>query len=229
MVDAMTGQDAVNVAKTFDTELGIDGVILTKLDGDTRGGAALSIRAVVASPSSSPARARSSPTFEPFHPDRMASRILGMGDVMTASSKRRRRPIDGDEAEESWVKRGSRATSSPLEDFLSQMQQMKKMGGLAKHAEHAAGCGQQAGQRRNRRERHEKARSHHPQHDPAASAGIPASSTPAAASASRRAAAPPCRTSTPSFASLSSQGHDEADDERPRQTAAACACRSEPA
>ena len=85
VVDAMTGQDAVNVAKTFDTELGIDGVILTKLDGDTRGGAALSIRAVVGKPIKFSGTGEKLSDIEPFHPDRMASRILGMGCLLYTS------------------------------------------------------------------------------------------------------------------------------------------------
>ena len=127
VVDAMTGQDAVNVAKTFDTELGIDGVILTKLDGDTRDGAALSIRAVVGKPIKFSGTGEKLSDIEPFHPDRMASRILGMGDVMTLIEKAQE-AFDGDEAEK-LVKRSSRDQLT-LEDFLSQMQQMKKMGGL---------------------------------------------------------------------------------------------------
>ena len=126
VVDAMTGQDAVNVAKTFDSELGIDGVILTKLDGDTRGGAALSIKAVVGKPIKFSGTGEKLSDIEPFHPDRMASRILGMGDVMTLIEKAQE-AFDGDEAEK-LVKRG--AQDLTLEDFLSQMQQMKKMGGL---------------------------------------------------------------------------------------------------
>lgn len=126
VVDAMTGQDAVNVAKTFDTELGIDGVILTKLDGDTRGGAALSIKAVVGKPIKFSGMGEKLADIEPFHPDRMAGRILGMGDVMTLIEKAQE-AFDGDEAER-MVKRGPQELT--LEDFLGQMQQMKKMGGL---------------------------------------------------------------------------------------------------
>ena len=127
VVDAMTGQDAVNVAKTFDTEVGIDGVILTKLDGDTRGGAALSIKAVVGKPIKFSGTGEKLSDIEPFHPDRMASRILGMGDVLTLIEKAQE-AFDGEEAEK-LVKKGSRDQLT-LEDFLSQMQQMKKMGGL---------------------------------------------------------------------------------------------------
>ena len=164
VVDAMTGQDAVNVAKTFDTELGIDGVILTKLDGDTRGGAALSIRAVVGKPIKFSGTGEKLSDIEPFHPDRMASRILGMGDVMTLIEKAQE-AFDGDEAEKLVKKGAQRAADAgglPQPDAADE-----KDGRAAKHAEHAAGRGQQAGQCRNRRERHEKARGHHPQHDPA--------------------------------------------------------------
>ena len=127
VVDAMTGQDAVNVAKTFDENLGIDGVILTKLDGDTRGGAALSIKAVVGKPIKFSGTGEKLADIEPFHPDRMASRILGMGDVMTLIEKAQE-AFDGDEAEK-LVKKGV-SQELTLDDFLSQMQQMKKMGGM---------------------------------------------------------------------------------------------------
>ena len=127
VVDAMTGQDAVNVAQTFNDKLDIQGVILTKLDGDTRGGAALSVRAVTGKPIKFSGVGEKLTDIEPFHPDRMASRILGMGDVMTLIEKAQE-AFDGDEAEK-LVKKGSRDQLT-LEDFLSQMQQMKKMGGL---------------------------------------------------------------------------------------------------
>ena len=126
VVDAMTGQDAVNVAKTFDQELGIDGVILTKLDGDTRGGAALSIKAVVGKPIKFSGTGEKLSDIEPFHPDRMAGRILGMGDVMTLIEKAQE-AFDGEEVEKI-AKKGAQELT--LDDFLSQMQQMKKMGGL---------------------------------------------------------------------------------------------------
>ena len=126
-VDAMTGQDAVNVAKTFDENLGIDGVILTKLDGDTRGGAALSIKAVVGKPIKFCGIGEKMSDLELFHPDRMASRILGMGDVLTLIEKA------GEAMDEKDVERlaGRKPTELTLEDFLQQMQQMKKMGGLS--------------------------------------------------------------------------------------------------
>ena len=126
VVDAMTGQEAVNVAKTFDSDLGVDGVILTKLDGDTRGGAALSIKAVTGKPIKFSGTGEKLSDIEPFYPDRMASRILGMGDMMTLIEKAQE-AFDEKEAEK-LVKRGPQELT--LEDFLSQMQQLKKMGGL---------------------------------------------------------------------------------------------------
>ncbi len=126
VVDAMTGQDAVNVAKTFDEKLGIDGVILTKLDGDTRGGAALSIKAVVGKPIKFSGTGEKLADIEPFHPDRMASRMLGMGDVMTLIEKAQ------EVASAETVEKLSRGKPGELtlDDFLAQMQQMKKMGGI---------------------------------------------------------------------------------------------------
>jgi len=126
VVDAMTGQDAVTVAKSFNENLGIDGVILTKLDGDTRGGAALSIKAVVGKPIKFSGTGEKLSDIEIFHPDRMAGRILGMGDVMTLVEKAQE--AFSEEDAEKLVKRGP--ADLTLEDFLTQMQQMKKMGGL---------------------------------------------------------------------------------------------------
>ena len=126
-VDAMTGQDAVTVAKTFDEKLDVTGVILTKLDGDTRGGAALSIKAVTGKPIKFSGTGEKLTDIEPFHPDRMASRILGMGDVLTLIEQASE-AFDEHDAEK-FARKGmsSRLT---LEDFLEQMQSMKKMGGL---------------------------------------------------------------------------------------------------
>ena len=126
-VDSMTGQDAVNVASTFDETLNIDGVILTKLDGDTRGGAALSIRAVTGKPIFYVGMGEKLSDLEQFYPDRMASRILGMGDVMTLIEKAEAQ-IDEEKAAEL----GKKFKNNELDfnDFLEQMQQMKKMGGL---------------------------------------------------------------------------------------------------
>ena len=126
-VDSMTGQDAVNVASTFDEALNIDGVILTKLDGDTRGGAALSIRAVTGKPIFYVGMGEKLSDLEQFYPDRTASRILGMGDVMTLIEKAEAQ-IDEEKAAEL----GKKFKNNELDfnDFLEQMQQMKKMGGL---------------------------------------------------------------------------------------------------
>ena len=126
-VDAMTGQDAVNVAKAFDEKLGVTGVILTKLDGDTRGGAALSIKAVTGKPIKFSGIGEKLTDIEPFHPDRMASRILGMGDVLTLIDKAAE-AFDQHDAEK-FARKGM-SNKLTLEDFLEQMQSMKKMGGL---------------------------------------------------------------------------------------------------
>jgi signal recognition particle subunit SRP54 len=126
-VDAMTGQDAVTVAKTFDEKLDVTGVILTKLDGDTRGGAALSIKAVTGKPIKFSGIGEKLTDIEPFHPDRMASRILGMGDVLTLIDKAAE-AFDEQDAEK-FARKGM-SSKLTLEDFLEQMQSMKKMGGL---------------------------------------------------------------------------------------------------
>lgn len=125
VVDAMTGQDAVNVSQAFNQDLGLDGVILTKLDGDTRGGAALSIRAVTGCPIKLVGVGEKLDALEPFYPDRMASRILGMGDVLTLIEKAQAN-IDQAKAEEQLKK--IRSQGLTLEDFLEQLQQMKTMG-----------------------------------------------------------------------------------------------------
>ena len=127
VVDAMTGQDAVTVAKTFDEKLDVTGVILTKLDGDTRGGAALSIRAVTGKPIKFSGVGEKLTDIEPFHPDRMASRILGMGDVLTLIEQASE-AFDEHDAEK-FARKGM-SSKLTLEDFLEQMQSMKKMGGL---------------------------------------------------------------------------------------------------
>jgi len=127
VVDAMTGQDAVNVAKSFDERLGLDGVILTKLDGDTRGGAALSIKAVIGKPIKFVGMGEKLDDLEPFHPNRMASRILGMGDILTLIEKAQA-SIDEKKAQE--LEKKLREQQFTLEDFLDQLQQIKKMGSL---------------------------------------------------------------------------------------------------
>ena len=129
-IDAMTGQDAVNVASTFNEKLEITGVILTKLDGDTRGGAALSVRAVTGKPIKFAGTGEKLGDIEPFHPERMASRILGMGDVMTLIEKAQEN-IQIDEQEAAGLARKMKNADLTLEDFLAQMQQIKKMGPLS--------------------------------------------------------------------------------------------------
>lgn len=127
VVDAMTGQDAVTVAESFDSQLGVDGIILTKLDGDARGGAALSVRSVTNKPIKYIGMGEKMEDLEPFYPDRMASRILGMGDVLSLIDKVQQN-IDEQEALE--MQKKMRSNEFTLEDFLSQMQQIKKMGPL---------------------------------------------------------------------------------------------------
>ena len=140
VVDAMTGQDAVNVAGTFDEKIGIDGVILTKLDGDTRGGAALSIRAVTGKPILYAGMGEKLSDLEQFHPDRMASRILGMGDVFTLIEKAEN-AVDEEEARK--LEQKLRKAEFGFDDFLSQMQQIKKMGGLTDLLSMIPGVGSQ--------------------------------------------------------------------------------------
>ena len=127
VVDAMTGQDAVTVANSFNEQLSIDGVILTKLDGDTRGGAALSVRAVTGKPIKFSGVSEKMDGIEPFYPDRMASRILGMGDMLSLIEKAQE---TFDEAAAEKLSRKARDASFTLEDYLEQMQQMKKMGSM---------------------------------------------------------------------------------------------------
>jgi signal recognition particle subunit SRP54 len=127
VVDAMTGQEAVNVAEAFDQAVGLDGVILTKIDGDARGGAALSVKEVVGKPILFAGTGEKLEDFEPFHPDRMASRILGMGDVLTLIEKAE---AAFDEEQKAKAEEILREGTFTLEDFLEQMQQVKKMGPL---------------------------------------------------------------------------------------------------
>ena len=127
VVDAMTGQDAVNVAKSFDEKVGIDGVILTKLDGDTRGGAALSIRAVTGKPIYYAGMGEKLSDLEVFFPDRMASRILGMGDVLSLIEK-----AEASIDQEAMAKLSKKVNKADFDynDYLLSMEQMKKMGGI---------------------------------------------------------------------------------------------------
>ena len=142
VVDAMTGQDAVNVAKTFDERIGIDGVILTKLDGDTRGGAALSIRAVTGKPIFYAGMGEKLSDLEQFYPDRMASRILGMGDVLTLIEKAQE---DFDEERAKKIEQKMRKNEFDFEMYLESMSQMKKMGGLSSILGMMPGLGMGAG------------------------------------------------------------------------------------
>ena len=131
VVDAMTGQDAVNAASAFDEALGIDGVVLTKLDGDARGGAALSIKAATGKPIKFAGTGEKLDMIEPFHPDRMASRILGMGDVLSLIEKAEQ-TIDQKKAEE--LDRKLKKSRLSLADFLDEMREMKKMGDVSQIA-----------------------------------------------------------------------------------------------
>lgn len=127
VVDAMTGQDAVTVADSFNGQLGVDGIILTKLDGDARGGAALSVRSVTGKPIKYIGMGEKMEDLEPFYPDRMASRILGMGDVLSLIEKAQKAY---DEKQAMEMAQKMRNNDFTLEDFLDQMQQIKKMGPL---------------------------------------------------------------------------------------------------
>ena len=128
VVDAMTGQDAVNVAGTFDEKIGIDGVVLTKLDGDTRGGAALSIRAVTGKPILYVGMGEKLSDLEQFYPDRMASRILGMGDVMSLIEKAQ---ANIDEEKAKAMEQKMKKAQFDFNDYLDSMEQMRNMGGIS--------------------------------------------------------------------------------------------------
>ncbi|MBE5819810.1 MAG: signal recognition particle protein [Clostridiales bacterium] len=129
VVDSMTGQDAVNVAESFNNELGIDGIILTKLDGDTRGGAALSVKKVTGRPIKFAATGEKLSDIEEFHPDRMTSRILGMGDILSVIEKAEE-AFDAEEALK-LEKKLSKQQGLDLDDYLSQLRQMRKMGSFS--------------------------------------------------------------------------------------------------
>jgi signal recognition particle subunit SRP54 len=127
VVDAMTGQDAVKVAEEFSAKVGIDGVVLTKLEGDARGGAALSVKAVTGKPIKFAGVGEKLDALEPFHPERMASRILGMGDVLTLI-ERAEQTIDAAKAAE--LEKKLKQAEFTLEDFIDQLKQVRKMGGI---------------------------------------------------------------------------------------------------
>ncbi len=138
VVDAMTGQDAVNVAESFHKQLELTGVVLTKLDGDTRGGAAISVKAVTGCPIKFAAMGEKLDALEPFHPERMASRILGMGDMLTLIEKAQA-SIDADKAKE--MERKLRTAEFTFDDFLEQMEQVKKLGPLDQLLDMLPGAG----------------------------------------------------------------------------------------
>lgn len=139
VVDAMTGQDAVNVAQSFNQQLGLTGVVLTKLDGDTRGGAALSVKAVTNCPIKFVGMGEKTDALEPFFPDRMASRILGMGDVLTLIEKAQS-AVDEEKAKD--LERKMRTLSFTFDDFLDQLQQVRNMGPLEDMLSMLPGTGQ---------------------------------------------------------------------------------------
>jgi len=132
VVDALTGQDAVNVAEGFSGKLGIDGIVMTKMDGDSRGGAALSVKKVTGKPIKFMGTGEKFDALEPFHPERMASRILGMGDMLTMIEKAEQ---NYDEEQAQKLEKKIKKNQFTLEDFLEQMGQVKKMGGLGKMLE----------------------------------------------------------------------------------------------
>ncbi|MBR3289804.1 MAG: signal recognition particle protein, partial [Clostridia bacterium] len=140
VVDAMTGQDAVNVAETFHETLGITGVVLTKLDGDTRGGAALSVRAVTGQPIKFAGTGEKFDDLEVFHPSRMASRILGMGDVLSLIEKAEQQ-LDDKKAEE--LARKMQEDTFDLDDMLEQFRQIRKMGNMKEMLSMVPGLGRQ--------------------------------------------------------------------------------------
>ncbi|MCF0229179.1 MAG: signal recognition particle protein, partial [Parasporobacterium sp.] len=138
VVDAMTGQDAVNIAAGFKDRIGVDGVILTKLDGDSRGGSALSVRQVTQVPILYAGMGEKLSDLEVFHPDRMASRILGMGDVLSLIEKAEQ-TLDEENAER--IAAHMRKNEFTFEDYLISMQQMKKMGGITEVLKMMPGLG----------------------------------------------------------------------------------------
>ena len=144
VVDAMTGQDAVTVAREFDEKIGIDGVVLSKMDGDTRGGAALSVKAVTGKPILYVGMGEKLSDLEQFYPDRMASRILGMGDVLSLIEKAQE-SVSIDEAKEKEMAARMKKGKFDFEDYLESMKQMRNMGGLASILGMMPGMGKQMG------------------------------------------------------------------------------------
>lgn len=145
VVDAMTGQDAVNVAREFDEKVGIDGVVLSKMDGDTRGGAALSVKAVTGKPILFVGMGEKLSDMEQFYPDRMASRILGMGDVLSLIDKVAEANLDMDEQKEREMAARMKKGKFDFDDYLESMKQMKKLGGIGSLLSMMPGMGSKLG------------------------------------------------------------------------------------
>ena len=196
VADAMTGQDAVNSAQDFHTRLGLTGVVLTKMDGDARGGAALSIRHVTGQPIKFIGVGEKPDAFEPFHPDRIVGRILGMGDMMSLIEKAES-TLDRKKSEE-FAKKALLGDGFSLEDFRDQLRQIKKMGSMESHPQDDALRRPlrrpPAGLEERRRKAVHAPRSHHQLHDPQGAPQPRDHHRHAAASASPPAAAPRCRT-----------------------------------
>ena len=198
VVDAMTGQDAVNVAEQFAETANFDGVILSKLDGDSRGGAALSVKAVTGKPILYASTGEKLGDFERFHPDRMAQRILGMGDVMTLVEKAERQM---DERQAAELERKIRKEQFTLDDFLEQMQQVRKMGPLGHLLKMMPGVGSQLGNAQRGREGARPPRGDHPLDDAGGAGATRRSSTARAGGGSRAGPARPSRPCTSSSSS----------------------------
>ena len=196
VVDSMTGQEAVNLAKEFDEAVEGTGIVVTKVDSDARGGAVLSVRQVTGLPVKFITTGERLEALEPFHPDRFASRVLGMGDVVTLVEKAKQ--TIGERDAKQVAKRMQRGEFD-LEDFLQQMDQVKKMGPISGLLDMMPGMARHeaAARRRGPRRRLLHAdRGHHPVHDRSRSAATPTSSTARGAAASPPAPAPPPPTST---------------------------------
>ena len=199
VVDAMTGQDAVNVAESFAECADFDGVLITKLDGDARGGAALSVRAVTGKPIIYASTGEKLDEIERFHPDRMAGRILGMGDVMSLIEKTQDE-FDEDQAAD--LERKIRKQQFTLEDFLQQMKQVRRMGPLGNLMKMMPGHGEgDARDGAGRRARARPDRGDHPLDDPLRAGPSRARSTARAASGSPPGPGPRFRPSTGSSSS----------------------------
>ena len=195
VVDAMTGQEAVAVAQAFVAAVPVTGLILTKIDGDARGGAALSISAVTGVPVKFLGTGEKTDALEVFHPDRLASRILGMGDILTLV-ERAQEHVDQNQAAK--LEEKMRKGAFTLDDMLDSMQQMQKMGPLGQVMSMIPGMGNLAGEAQAAVDRGDLKRTEgdHPGDDPVANGAIRTSSTAHAGGASPPARARRCRTST---------------------------------